>query len=70
LGVVGLGCEDAVLHLLNWVWPNVFEQSPHVINAVREAIEGCRMSLGPSVLLSYLLQARRNRNERVVVVVV
>ncbi|KAI9327050.1 armadillo-type protein [Obelidium mucronatum] len=25
LGVVGLGCEDALLHLLNYVWPNVFE---------------------------------------------
>ena len=23
----GLGCEDAVLHLLNHVWPNIFEQS-------------------------------------------
>lgn len=32
LGVVGLDCEDALLHLLNHVWPNVFETSPHVIN--------------------------------------
>jgi splicing factor 3B subunit 1 len=23
LGVVGLGCEDALLHLLNFVWPNI-----------------------------------------------
>jgi splicing factor 3B subunit 1 len=34
LGVAGLGCEDALVHLLNHVWPNIFEVSPHVINAV------------------------------------
>ena len=27
LGVAGLGCEDALMHLLNFVWPNVFEVS-------------------------------------------
>ena len=42
LGVVGLGCEDALIHLLNFVWPNIFETSPHVINAVMEAIEGLK----------------------------
>ena len=40
LGVQGLSCEDALGHLLNFVWPNIFETSPHVINAVLEAIEG------------------------------
>ena len=39
LGVAMLGCEDALVHLLNFVWPNIFETSPHVINAVFEAIE-------------------------------
>ena len=34
LGVFGLGCEDALAHLMNFIWPNIFEQSPHVINAV------------------------------------
>eukprot|EP01037_Dinobryon_pediforme_P038046 gene38046-45839_t len=33
LGVVGLGCEDALLHLLNYVFPNIFEESAHVIAA-------------------------------------
>jgi splicing factor 3B subunit 1 len=56
LGVAGLGCEDALVHLLNYVWPNVFETSPHVINAVFEAIEGCRVALGPHVILQYTLQ--------------
>ncbi|KND02673.1 splicing factor 3B subunit 1 [Spizellomyces punctatus DAOM BR117] len=56
LGVFGLGCEDALLHLLNHVWPNIFETSPHVINAVMEAIDGLRVALGPSVIMQYVLQ--------------
>jgi splicing factor 3B subunit 1 len=56
LGVVGLSCEDALRHLLNFVWPNIFETSPHVINAVFEAIEGLGRALGPSAIFMYLLQ--------------
>lgn len=56
LGVAGLGCEDSMLHLLNLLWPNCFESSPHVIGAVISAIEAMRISLGPGVLLSYVLQ--------------
>lgn len=56
LGVAGLGCEDSMTHLLNLVWPNCFETSPHVIGAVMDAIEAMRVSLGPGVLLSYVLQ--------------
>lgn len=56
LGVAGLGTDDACLHLLNFVWPNIFETSPHVINAVMEAIEGLRVAVGPTVLFLYLLQ--------------
>ncbi|KAG5458897.1 MAG: hypothetical protein BJ554DRAFT_794, partial [Olpidium bornovanus] len=58
LGVVGLGCEDAMIDLLNreYIFPNIFETSPHVINAVMEAIEGIRCAVGPSVILQYTLQ--------------
>merc|ERR1711959_61521 len=56
LGVPGLGCEDAFLHPLNFVWPNIFETSPHVINAVMTAIEGCRVAVGPGIILNYTLQ--------------
>lgn len=56
LGVQSLGCEDALVHLLNYVWPNVFETSPHVVNAVTEAIEAMRVSLGPGNVLLYTLQ--------------
>lgn len=56
LGVAGLGCEDSMLHLTNLVWPNCFETSPHVIGAVMDAIDAMRVSLGPGILLSYVLQ--------------
>ncbi|CAK9292846.1 unnamed protein product [Gordionus sp. m RMFG-2023] len=56
LGVVGFGCEDALIHLLNYVWPNLFECSPHVILAVHEAIEGMRVALGPTRILLYAMQ--------------
>ena len=58
LGTAGLGCEDALTHLLNYVWPNIFETSPHVVNAVMGAIDGCRLALGPAIVLNYTLQAR------------
>ena len=56
LGCAGLGCEDAILHLLNYVWPNIFETSPHLNNAVHEAIEGARLALGPGHIMGYTLQ--------------
>ena len=56
LGIAGMGCEDALTHLLNYVWPNIFETSPHVVNAVMGAVDGCRLALGPAVVLNYLLQ--------------
>mmetsp|Transcript_20941 Transcript_20941/g.49390 ORF Transcript_20941/g.49390 Transcript_20941/m.49390 type:complete len:1274 (+) Transcript_20941:115-3936(+) len=56
LGVAGHGCEDALLHLLNFVWPNIFEESPHVIQAVFDAIQGLMVALGPGVIMQYTLQ--------------
>jgi splicing factor 3B subunit 1 len=56
LGVYGFGCEDALTHMLNYVWPNVFESSPHVVQAFMSAVEGIRVGLGPSKILQYTLQ--------------
>mmetsp|Transcript_20149 Transcript_20149/g.60219 ORF Transcript_20149/g.60219 Transcript_20149/m.60219 type:complete len:1222 (-) Transcript_20149:178-3843(-) len=56
LGVQGLNCEDALQHLMNYVWPNIFETSPHLIMAVFDAIDGFRVALGPTKVLQYLLQ--------------
>ena len=35
LGVHGFGCEDALTHLMNFVWPNVFETSPHLVQVLK-----------------------------------
>ncbi|KAH8922408.1 small nuclear ribonucleoprotein [Atractiella rhizophila] len=56
LGTAGLGTEDALMHLMNLTWPNVFETSPHVVGNVFDAIEGMRVALGPGIVLSYVLQ--------------
>jgi splicing factor 3B subunit 1 len=55
LGAAGLGCEDGLRHLLNHVWPNIFETSPHVVNAVTDAIDGIRVACGAALILQYLL---------------
>jgi hypothetical protein len=34
--------QEALQHLMNYVWPNVFENSPHLIMAAR--LKGCRAS--------------------------
>lgn len=58
LGVFGFGCEDALQHLLNLAWPNFLENAPHCIQTFILAIEGLRLSLGPSILLNYTLAVR------------
>lgn len=54
LGVVGLGCEDAMLHLLNLLYPNLFETSPHVIDRIIEAVDAIRMAVGPGMVMNYV----------------
>ncbi|KAJ5129791.1 Splicing factor 3B subunit 1 [Penicillium bovifimosum] len=54
LGVVGLGCEDAMVHLLNLLFPNIFETSPHVIDRVIEAIEAVRTAVGSGIVMNYI----------------
>lgn len=54
LGVVGLGCEDAMLHLLNLLYPNLFETSPHVIDRMIEAIDAIRMAVGTGLVMNYV----------------
>merc|ERR1719469_1295744 len=51
-----MGNDYAMQHLMNLIWPNLFETSPHVINAVMGAIEGMRCCLGPTKVLQYTLQ--------------
>eukprot|EP00794_Sanderia_malayensis_P003634 gene3634-4149_t len=56
IGVFGFGCEDALSHLINHVWPNIFETSPHVVNAFTDAVEGLRVGCGAAKILQYVLQ--------------
>lgn len=60
LGVCGFGCEDALTHLLNFIWPNVFEISPHLVQRFIFACEGMRVSLGTNKVLQYCLQVTLN----------
>ena len=53
LAVQGCGCDDSLVHLLNYVWPNLFEIGPHMISAVLEATESTSATLGGS----YRMQA-------------
>jgi splicing factor 3B subunit 1 len=55
LGVAGLDAEDALQHLFNYVWPNIFENAPHMIQAFYDALDGFRVALGPGRLLMYVL---------------
>ena len=48
--------QDALQHLLNLVWPNLLETSPHLVQAVNEAIDSLRCSLGSPIIFQYLLQ--------------
>ena len=45
-----------MLHLLNYVFPNIFETSPHLLQLCLDAIEAMRVSLGPTRVLQYILQ--------------
>ena len=56
IGVLGFGCEDALAHLLNSIWPNIFETSPHVVNAFTDAVEGLRVGCGALKILQYTMQ--------------
>lgn len=53
LGVVGMGVEESFCHLLNLLWPNLFETSPHVIDRIIEAIDACRNVLGTGIVMNY-----------------
>ena len=58
LGVYGFGCEDSLTHLMNCVWPNIFEISPHMVQSFNDAVDGLRVAVGPGKVLLYTLQVR------------
>ncbi|CDJ34319.1 uncharacterized protein EMH_0089480 [Eimeria mitis] len=55
LRVHGLSCEDALTHLFNYVWPNIFEVSAHMVQAFFDAVDGMRVAIGPGVVFRYVI---------------
>lgn len=51
----GRGKEEAFVHLLNLVWPNVLATLPQVVRAVDEALAGLARAVGAGVMVGYLL---------------
>ena len=56
VGVAGFDNEDGLIHLLNLLWPNILETSPHVVQAFMSCVDGMRLAVGPGKLLLYVLQ--------------
>lgn len=55
IGCVGLGVEDALVHLLNLLWPNIYETSPHVIDRVILGVDSIRTAVGPGIVMNYFM---------------
>lgn len=55
LGVMGLGCEDGMVHFLNLLMPNIFETSPHVIDRMIEAMDAIRNAVGTGMMMNYIM---------------
>ena len=70
LGVYGFGCEDALIHLMNYVWPNIFETSPHMMQSFNDAVEGFRVSVGPGKVLQYTLQVRGGGYYVIIIIII
>ena len=56
MGVYGYSCEKYLLHLFNYIFPNIFENSPHIKNGVFETFEALKLVIGPGEMLLFLLQ--------------
>ncbi|QLQ77818.1 hypothetical protein HG537_0A00650 [Torulaspora globosa] len=54
LNCAGAGCEDAFIHFLNLLIPNIFETSPHVISRILEGLEALSHPVGPGIIMNYV----------------
>lgn len=50
----GSGSEDAFIHMLNLLIPNILETSPHVIARIIEGLECLCYAVGPGIFLNYI----------------
>ncbi|CAI4050396.1 hypothetical protein SUVZ_13G4190 [Saccharomyces uvarum] len=54
LNCSGTGHEDAFIHLLNILIPNIFETSPHAILRILEGLEALSQAVGPGMFMNYI----------------
>ncbi|CAI4687743.1 CCQ_1a_G0042810.mRNA.1.CDS.1 [Saccharomyces cerevisiae] len=54
LNCSGTGHEDAFIHLMNLLIPNIFETSPHAIMRILEGLEALSQALGPGLFMNYI----------------
>jgi splicing factor 3B subunit 1 len=52
----GRSLPDVFMHLMNLIWPNILESSPHVILNTIEAVESIRVNIGPGAVFNFLVQ--------------
>jgi splicing factor 3B subunit 1 len=55
LDVEGCGHNTLLVHFMNYIWPNLYEQSPHVFFAAKEAVNGLLVSIGAGYIFNYCL---------------
>lgn len=65
LSIMGFSRKDALLHLLNFVWPDCLETSPHMVMTFFDALDGLRVSLGPGYILQYVVQGLAHPARRI-----
>ena len=68
IGCFAAGKQDAIIHLLNHLMPNIFETTLHFIDAVIDALEAMQLTLGPGIILQYVMNglfhpARKARSQ-------
>ncbi|CCK70024.1 U2 snRNP complex subunit HSH155 KNAG_0D02750 [Huiozyma naganishii CBS 8797] len=54
LHCAGTGTEDAFIHLLNLLMPNIYETSPHVIVRILESLEAVSYAVGTGPFMNYV----------------
>mmetsp|Transcript_35960 Transcript_35960/g.69843 ORF Transcript_35960/g.69843 Transcript_35960/m.69843 type:complete len:451 (+) Transcript_35960:1317-2669(+) len=65
INVLNLNCEELIQHLFNFVWPNIFEKSPHMKKAVINCIDSCRIILGGSLIYFYVINGLFHPSKKV-----
>mmetsp|Transcript_2874 Transcript_2874/g.5510 ORF Transcript_2874/g.5510 Transcript_2874/m.5510 type:complete len:451 (-) Transcript_2874:352-1704(-) len=65
INVLNMNCEELIQHLFNYVWPNIFERSPHMKKAVVNCIDSCRVILGGSLIYFYVINGLFHPSKKV-----